>query len=185
MRKLTRLLVPTLCVLALATGARAEADVPAAGTQDVPSQAAAMRRLDFMVGLWAGSGWNLGQTGARQSFVQTEIIRYQAGGLAISVEGEGRDPADLSHVVASALAVINFNDVTNQYRWEVFTAGFVSVATPVVGDDSFQWSLVTGGPTIRYSIAFTRTSWHEVGEVSTDGGASWHQTFQMDLRRIH
>jgi hypothetical protein len=31
---------------------------------------------------------------------------------------------------------------------------------------------------------FTATTWHEIGEVTTDGGQTWDQNFQMDLRRI-
>jgi hypothetical protein len=189
MRRPARLLISCACVLTFATGARASAEVtqpaPSVGTQDVPTQQTAMQRLNFMVGFWAGSGWNLTQTGVRQDFRQTEHVKYQVSGLAISVEGEGRDPADLRRVVDSALAVINFNDVTNQYRWEAFSQGFITVATPVVGDHTFQWSLVTGGPTIRYSLQFTATTWHEIGEVSTDGGQTWHQNFQMDLYRLH
>jgi hypothetical protein len=37
--------------------------------------------------------------------------------------------------------------------------------------------------TIRYSLTFTNTAWHEIGEVTTDGGQTWHQNFQMDLCR--
>lgn len=187
MRRLIRLIVPLSCLLALATGAHAEASSPAptVGVQDVPTQAAAMQRLTFMVGFWAGSGWNLTPAGVRQDFVQTEHVKYQASNLVISVEGEGRDPADLRRVVDSALAVINFNDTTSQYRWEAFSQGFVTVATPVVGTNTFQWSLVTGGPTIRYTLTFTATTWHEIGEVTLDGGTTWHQNFQMDLYRIH
>lgn len=194
MRRPGRLLISTLCVLALASGARASAAVTApapavgaaVGVQDVPTQQAAMQRLSFMVGFWAGSGWTLTPAGVRADFRQTEHVKYQVGGLAISVEGEGRDADDPHRVVDSALAVINFDDVTGEYRWEVFAQGFITVATPVVGANTFQWSRPAGGTVLlRYTLRFTATAWHEIGEVSTDGGQSWHQNFQMDLFRLH
>ncbi|MEV7970410.1 hypothetical protein AB0O34_31150 [Sphaerisporangium sp. NPDC088356] len=188
MKRLSRVLLPLFCVLTLAGGGQAGAAVAdsaaVAGTLDVPTQLTAMRKLDFMVGRWAGTGWTVTSSGERHEFTQTEHVRRQVGGLAISVEGEGRDKADPRRVVDSALAVINYNDVTGQYRWEAFSAGYVTQVAPVVGDDLFQWSIQTPATTIRYTLRFTRRAWHEIGEFSTDGGQTWRQNFQMDLRRV-
>ena len=105
-------------------------------------------------------------------------------GLVLSVEGQGRAKSDPSTVVDSALAVINYNDTTSQYRWEAFSQGFVTEAVPIVGDNTFQWNLVETGVTIRYTLQFTHTTWHEIGEITLDGGQTWHQNFQMDLHRV-
>jgi hypothetical protein len=214
MHRWGRFLAPLVFVLALCTTARADAlPTPAAnpavahpvaahpvvaamppaaspGTGavplDVPTQQQAIRKLDFMVGFWAGSGWIIDSTGVRRDFRQTEWVRYQVDQTVISVEGEGRDPAVLRRVVDSALAVINFNDTTSTYRWEAFSQGHVTTSTPVVGANSFQWTLPAGpSATIRYSLTFTTNTWHEIGEITTDGGTTWHQNFQMDLVRIH
>ena len=142
-----------------------------------------MNGLNFMVGRWPGSGWNLAPDGTRENFDQTETVTKKVTGTIITVDGEGRDPADPHRIVDSALAVINFDDTSNQYRWEAFSQGFVTEVAPVVGDNTFQWSLVETGVTIRYSLTFTRSTWHEIGEVTVDGGQTWHQNFQMDLRR--
>ncbi|MEU8271881.1 hypothetical protein AB0B89_32590 [Sphaerisporangium sp. NPDC049002] len=176
------------CLLTVVAGGgigAASADSAAvAGTLDVPTQLTAMRKLDFMIGRWAGTGWTFSSSGERQEFIQTENVRRQVGGLAISVEGEGRDKAQPKRVVDTALAVINYNDATGQYRWEAFSVGYVTTATPVVGDNLFQWSLQTPQATIRYTLKFTRRTWHEIGEFSADGGQTWRQNFQMDLRRV-
>jgi hypothetical protein len=177
-RLMKKRLLPLVCVLLLTV-------IPAPTARaDVPTQVAAMDRLSFMVGWWAGTGWTITRTGTRQDFVQTEKVRRQVQGQVITVEGEGRDKADVTRVVDSALAVVNFNDVTGQYRWEAFSQGFVTTTVPTVGTDTFQWSLVTPSVTIRYSLTFTATTWHEIGEVSADGGQTWQQNFQMDLHRL-
>ncbi|GIH47884.1 hypothetical protein [Microbispora rosea] len=187
MMRLHRLLVPLMCALTLAAGApavAAERSATSAGAADVPAtQLDAIRRLDFMVGKWAGSGWVDTATG-RQEFLQTEKVAYKAGGQVLTVEGEGRDKADPRRIVDTALAVVSYSDATGQYRWEAFSQGHVTESVPVVGDHTFQWSLQTGGPTIRYTLSFTGRTWHEVGEYTLDGGATWRQNFQMDLRRV-
>ncbi|MFC4589602.1 hypothetical protein [Sphaerisporangium corydalis] len=188
MMRLGRLLLAFGCVLTLTAGAVSSAAVAdsasAAKVTDVPTQLSAMEKLGFMVGRWAGTGWTIGSSGVRQEFLQTERVRRQVGGLVISVEGEGRDRADPRRVVDTALAVINYNDVTAQYRWEAFSQGFVTTVAPVVGDDTFQWSLQTPSTTIRYTLQFTRRTWHEIGEFTLDGGQTWRQNFQMDLVRV-
>lgn len=188
MKRLSRRLLPFFCLLALAAGggvgAAAADTATAARTLDVPTQLTAMRKLDFMVGRWAGAGWTITSSGERQEFTQTEHVRRQVSGLALSVEGEGRDKAQPRRVVDTALAVINYNDLTGQYRWEAFSGGHVTEVVPVVGDNLFQWNLQTPSVTIRYTLKFTRRTWHEVGEFSPDGGKTWRQNFQMDLRRV-
>ncbi len=180
-------LLPIVVVLALVGGAQVGASVAAqssaVGTDDVPTQAAAMQKVSFMLGRWAGSGWVITQSG-RQDFNQTEKVHKKVEGTVVTVDGEGRDPADHTRVVDSALAVLTFNDVTGQYRWEAFSQGFITQAVPVVGDHSFQWSIQAPSTTIRYTLTFTATAWHEIGEVSLDGGTTWRQNFQMDLHRV-
>ena len=170
----------------LAGGATAYAAVsqPKAAA-DIPTQVAAMQKVDFMAGDWAGSGWNLGSNGVRDYFTQTEKVHYQVQGTVLLVEGLGHEATDPSKIADSALAVLTYNDVTQQYRWEAFSDGSIeqSVPAPVVGNDTFQWSLQFPGVTIRYSLTFTATTWHEIGETSLDGGQTFNQTFQMDLVR--
>src|SRR3954451_2885814 len=171
MRRITRfLLLPLVALLTLSAGSAAEAlgPVPAQGRAaapvlklDVPSQQAAMDRLSFMVGRWLGTGWVLTGSGTRQEFIESETVRRVVSGTVLSVEGEGRDKADPRRVVHSALAVVNFNDSTQQYRWEAFSQGYVSVVTPEVGTNRFVWSLQTPSSTVRYTLTFTATTWHE------------------------
>jgi hypothetical protein len=184
MKRTTRLLLSLLCLLSLIASAPALADARTGTAQTLDTQAGAMGRLVFMVGSWAGTGWTILPSGTRQEFLQTERVRYQAGDLVISVEGQGRDKADPRTIVDSALAVINYNETTGQYRWEAFSRGYVTTVVPVVGDHLFQWSLQTPAYTSRYTLTFTDTAWHEIGETTVDGGLTWHQNFQMDLRRL-
>ncbi|MGW2153775.1 hypothetical protein [Nonomuraea sp. NPDC001699] len=192
MKSLVRLLLPLALLAALlspgpATAARTPSPAlsgQASVGQALVGQAEAMRRLSFMIGTWAGPGWTVTPSGTRQEFLQTERVRWQAGDLVISVEGQGRDKADPRTIADSALAVINYNEATGQYRWEAFSRGYVTTVVPEVGDNTFRWSLQTPAYTSRYTLTFTATTWHEIGETTVDGGQTWHQNFQMDLRRL-
>lgn len=175
------------CSAVLAGGAAADAAIsqPKAVAAGVSAQSTTMQKVRFMVGNWAGSGWNLGSNGVRDYFTQTEKVHYQVQGTVLLVEGQGYEVTDPSKIADSALAVLTYNDVSQQYRWEAFSGGNIAQAVPVVGDDTFQWTLQFSNVSIRYSLTFTAKTWHEIGETSLDGGQTWNQTFQMDLVRLH
>lgn len=143
-----------------------------------------MQKVSFMTGDWVGTGWNLGSNGVRDYFTQTELVHYQVQGTVLLVDGQGYEVANPTKIADSALAVLTYNDVTQQYRWEAFSAGNIVQDIPVVGADTFQWGLQFPPVSIRYTLTFTDKTWHEIGETSLDGGQTWNQTFQMDLVRL-
>lgn len=185
MRRIRFALVTLACAAALTSGAAADAAVSQPkSTTDVPTQQTAMQNVSFMTGDWVGAGWNLGSNGVRDYFTQTENVHYQVQGTVLLVEGQGYEVSDPSKVADSALAVLTYNDTTQQYRWEAFSGGNIVQSVPVVGDDTFQWSLQFPHVIIRYTLTFTARTWHEIGETSVDGGQTWSQTFQQDLVRL-
>jgi hypothetical protein len=49
-----------------------------------------MRKLDWMIGRWEGSGWiDMGREGTRE-FLHSQTVRSKSGGLVLVVDGEGR-----------------------------------------------------------------------------------------------
>ncbi|MFI6604396.1 hypothetical protein ACIBHX_49910 [Nonomuraea sp. NPDC050536] len=46
----------------------------------------------------------------------------------------------------------------------------MSETAPTVGQNLFVWGLETPGVTLRYTLTFTASTWHEVGEFTFDGG---------------
>src|SRR5579859_7443544 len=185
MRRIGFFLAAITCAATLAGGTTADAAVsrPAVALA-VPTQVAAMQKVSFMTGDWVGAGWNLGSNGVRDYFTQTEFVHYQVQGTVLLVDGKGYEVADPTKIADSALAVLTYNDVTQQYRWEAFSGGNIVQDIPVVGADTFQWGLQFPPVSIRYTLTFTNKTWHEIGETSLDGGRTWNQTFQMDLVRL-
>lgn len=105
MSRFRRILIPLFRVLGLTSGAlaRESAIHQSSGPQpqDVPAQVAAMSKLNFMVGRWKGSGWNLAPDGTKQNFNQTETATRKVGGTITTVDAEGRDPSDRHRAVDS------------------------------------------------------------------------------------
>src|SRR6185503_21046740 len=74
-----------------------------------------MKKLDWFVGHWKGSGWiQMGPQGRRE-FTQTETVEAKLDGLVLVVEGSGKAKEDGSTVHA-ALAFVSYDHHANQFR---------------------------------------------------------------------
>lgn len=167
--------------LALGPGAPALAQAPPA--PDLARQRAELAKLDWLVGEWAGEGWSQrGPERLRATIVET--IEKRLDGLALLVEGEGRDATDPSHVVHRALGVLAFDEAAGGLRLATWTAeGRSVVAEAEATATGFVWSFATpAGGRVRYTVTRGEDEWSEIGEFSRDG-TSWMQIHQMTLRR--
>ena len=68
------------------------AQVP--GTPDVDAQRAAMKKLSFLIGKWAGEASVLRGPGQFVDLSQTEEAQFKLDGLVLMIEGVGRTKAD-------------------------------------------------------------------------------------------
>jgi hypothetical protein len=192
-------LVSLSTLLAVSTQAQAQtsAQPPASAppqTQSAQPPAAsgvqpaeAMKRLDFLLGTWEGTGWI--QTGReRATFRQRETVRTAAGGTVVIIDGLGRslDPAQADRIVHQAFAVVSFDATSQQFRWRAFRADGNEIdATPEVSTDKLVWGfLPPKGPTVRFTLTRSAAGeWVEVGEVSMKPG-EWMKFFEMTLKKI-
>ena len=156
----------------------------------VLAQLAAMKKLDWVVGEWQGTGWIQFGSGDRRTFRQSETIKRQAGGLALVVEGLGKGvpPGGKEEVVIhNAFAVISYNDKTQQYRWFSVRAadGNIIDIVPQVSDNGYVWGFEDArAGNIRFTATFNdKGQWVETGERSRDG-KTWTQFFEMTLDRV-
>jgi len=79
-----------------------------------------MKKLDWFVGHWKGTGWiQLGPQG-RHEFTQTETIEAKLAGLVLVIEGSGKAKEDGS-TVHTALAFVSYDHRANKFRWHAFT----------------------------------------------------------------
>ena len=163
-----------LCISPIALLAQA----PASG------QRAEMKKLDWLIGNWKGTGWiEMGPKG-REEFTQTEAIQGKLDGLVLLIEGQGTPKGDGS-TVHNALAFVSYDDRAKTFRWRAFTAdGRQTDAEAKVGVNTLEWGMeVPQRGRMRYTIKLNeKGEWFEVGEGTKDG-QTWHKFFEMTLQR--
>lgn len=166
-------------------------DAPqAGGDQDLllAEQRQAMARLEPWIGEWEGRGWARSPEG-RTEFTIHESVRPKLGGIALLIEGLGKsiDPESGEQVVShDALAVVTWDPAADRYVFRHYTAsGHAGEDELMPIEDGWRWGFTVAneGPQVRFTIELGDGTWHERGEVSTDGGERWFPTLEMTLRR--
>jgi hypothetical protein len=117
------------------------------------TQRAEMKKLDWLVGTWKGTGWiQMGPQG-RKEFTQTETIQKKLDGLVLMIEGQGKSKEDGS-AVHTALAFVSFDEQTKTFRWRAFTAeGRQTDTEAKVGTDTLVWEIeIPKRGRIRYTL---------------------------------
>lgn len=143
-----------------------------------------MLKLDKMVGKWSGSGW-IQQGKEREEFVGTENVQWKVDGTAILVEGRFTDKKDSSHVIHETLAVLSYNPNTKIYDFKTYLAtGRTGDFTFKVNENNYEWGMEFPGGKILYTIVIKDGVWNEVGKLSRDGGKTWLQFFEMNLKKV-
>lgn len=146
-----------------------------------------MRQLDFLTGEWEGTGWIVMGPSGRHEFRQREVVRGVAGGTVLVIEGLGvsTEAGGGEEAVHQAFAVISLDMERDRFRMRAYRAdgGEVDVE-PTIGYGKLVWGFRDPrGPEIRFTVEVKGDTWHEIGEVSMDEGATWMQFFEMTLRR--
>src|SRR5579859_1334275 len=91
-------------------------------TPDLDAQRAAMKKLGFLVGKWAGEARLQRGPGESVVLVQTEEAQFKLDGLILEIEGIGRTQPD-NKPVLQALGIISFDDETGTYHMRAFNDG--------------------------------------------------------------
>lgn len=176
--RLSLCLALTFVLALISIGARA-AEPPAA--PNLEAQKAAMQKLAFLSGEWAGQGWIVGASG-RVEFRQTETIRMLQDGLLLAIEGRGFPKSGDANAKAAfqANALVSFDDGDGAYRFYSFSQGRSGTfPAELLEQQVLRWS---PGP-VRFTIRVdSRAHWHETGEAP-DGKGGFRQFFEMDLNR--
>ena len=148
-----------------------------------------MTKLSFLHGRWEGTGTMSRGPGTEQAARVVETVQPKLGGAILVVEGIGRigaaGGAD-EKVVHHAMGVISYDADSNQYRMRAYRAdGRFVDPTIVVEDKRIIWTFADPrAGTIRYTISINDNGqWHELGEMSRDGGKTFSQFFEMTLDR--
>lgn len=160
---------------------------------DPPGQAnrEAMKKLDFLVGKWKGEATMTLGPDRKEKFTQTEDVEYRLGGTILVVEGVGTGKLpgqDKEGVVFNAFAVMSYDAQKKEYGVRAYRAEGVSVDGYVKpADKGLVWGFKEPqrGFDIRYTVKITdKGEWHEVGEMSMDGGKTWRHFFEMTVAKV-
>jgi hypothetical protein len=156
---------------------------PVAPDTQLFEQRTAMRRLDFMLGTWTGSGWMMLGPGQRAEFNQTEVVQRKLDGTLLTIDGDGRDKNNSDRIVHNAFAVFTYNPETKQFRFQPFLAGQQLDLSPTVSAHGWAWGFDAPYGKTRFTLDFADGNWHEIGEFSRDGGQTWMKNFEMTLTK--
>lgn len=147
------------------------------------AQRTEMKKLDYMIGKWEGTGWMQRGPGAPETFKGGETVQRKLDGVALLVEGRFVDKD--GKVGHETLAVIAFDPKSLAYTFRTYLAtGAAGNYNLKLTDNGWHWSIEYPGMTIRYTAKFTADTWFEIGEFTRDGGKTWTKNFEMTLKKV-
>jgi hypothetical protein len=82
---------------------------------NIEVQRTAMKKLNFLVGRWAGEARVLRGSGEFLELVQTEEAEYKLDGLVLMIEGIGRNKFD-GKAALQALGFVSYDDQDGTWR---------------------------------------------------------------------
>jgi hypothetical protein len=166
-----------IAILCLAAGAAA-----AAHAQPTPDRAAAMAKLAFMRGVWAGPAEGTDRDGKPYRVTQTERMGPMLGGDIIVIEGRGYK--DDGSTGFNAFGVVSYDPQQKKYELRSYAQGFAGTFELRPTDTGYVWEIPAGPKAvIRYTATVKDGAWREVGEYVVDGKPA-RKTFEMNLRRV-
>lgn len=153
-----------------------------------PDPAALMRRsrealapIQRIVGQWEGDARAWEGPGEPIAVRQHEDVVFGAAGTVIQIRGTGRNPQSRA-IVFEAAATIWFDPQTNRVRMRTHRDGNSVEPEIEIRPDTIVWGFPVPGGRVRYVIALTDSTWHEVGHYERSG-ANPIRTIDMHLRR--
>ena len=135
---------------------------------NIEAQRAAMKKLEFLIGKWAGEAHVLRGPGEPAVLAQTEEAQYKLDGLVLLIEGVGRSKVD-GKLAIQALGVISYDDESRTYRMRAFNDGrFLETEVKLLDNGKgVTWGFTLGS--IRTSSVMRideKGDWTELHEIT-------------------
>jgi hypothetical protein len=176
MRKLMLFGLTVLFAALLAPSAQAQPTDTAA----IAAQREAMKKLDWMHGVWRGPALSQSPQGEHR-VTQTERIGGFLDGTLTVMEGKGYNPD--GSVGFNALGVVSYDAQTKSYWLTSWALGRGGKFPMQVTDTGYVWEIPAGTMTIRYTATVANGSWTEVGDYIAPGQPP-RRFFTMTLTRV-
>ncbi len=124
-----------------------------------------MKKLEFLVGKWAGEARMLRGPGEPVVMIQTEEAQYKLDGLVLQIEGVGKVDGKPA---LQALGIVSYDDETGTYRMRAFNDGrFLETEVKLLGEGKgMTWGFALGqyrtSSTMRINEKGDWTELHEI-----------------------
>lgn len=177
-----RTLATILAIAAASTTAFADPAPKVQPVKPTPGLAAAMAKLDFMRGVWAGPAKGVGMDGKPYAVTQTERMGRMLGGDIVVIEGRGYMSDGSTGF--NAFAVVSFDPRSQKYELRSYAQGQAGTFELKLTADGYVWEIPAGPDAIiRFTATVKDKHWREVGEYIAKGKPAM-QTFEMNLTRV-
>jgi len=148
---------------------------------DVDSQRAAMRKLSFLIGRWAGEARILRGPGETVALNQKEEAQYKLDGLILTIEGIGCNMGD-GKPALQALGFVSYDDNSGRYIMRAFNDGRYLETELKLAEDGhgITWGFALGEIRTKSVLRINEDGdWTELTEITI--GAQPPRKF-MELR---
>ena len=150
-------------------------------SKSAETQRAAMQKLAFLAGHWAGPVNVVRGPGEPLHLSQSENVQFKLDGLVLLVEGTSTG-AD-GKLQFQALATVAFDDAAGLYRFRAYNDGHYIDTELTVLADGFSWGYESGPAHIVNTMHLTaKGEWQELTEVKVGAGPA-RPSVDMLLRR--
>jgi len=150
----------------------------------IDAQRAAMKKLDFLVGQWAGDVRLSNERGGLSELVQTEQAQYKSDGLLLVIEGAGLDKYK-GEVISRSLGVVSYDDEKRSYQLRAWNDGrYVETELAIIATGKgLAWEYRFGDVRLSHTMQINdRDGWIQTGEV-TAGAEPPRKFLTVSLKR--
>jgi hypothetical protein len=135
---------------------------------DLEAQRAAMKKISFLVGKWAGEARLLRGLAESVELLQTEEAHYKLDGLVLVIEGVGRTKSG-GQPVLQAFGIISYDDEGGTYRMRAFNDGrFLETQVKLLEEGKgMTWGFVFGEIRTNSMLRINESGeWTELAEIT-------------------
>jgi hypothetical protein len=135
---------------------------------DLEAQREAIKKLDFLIGKWAGEARLFRGPAEWVELLQTEEAQYKLDGLIVVIEGVGRTKSGAQPLL-QALGIISYDDERGKYQLRAFNDGrfLESQVTLLEEGQGMTWGFALGEIKTNSVLRINeRGEWTEFAEIS-------------------
>jgi hypothetical protein len=151
------------------------------GMPDGSRERAALAPLARLVGTWEGPASAVIE-GRMEQAMQHEQVDLGSAATVLVVRGTGR--LKDGKVVHDATAIIWYDAAAGKLRMRAHRMEGIAIEPEIVlKGDTLVWGFDVTGGRVRFTTAFTDSTWHEVGHFLREGAPPF-QTMEMRLKKV-